>query len=72
MTKQVSRFAANADSRGNAIDKGGVRITHYVDNRLTEETRLYRLDDSVQVTVKDVVSGSTTTRIAAANELEEV
>lgn len=72
MSKQVSRFAATADNRGNAINKGGVRITHYIDGRLTEETRLYLLNGSVEVTVKDIVAGTTTTRIAAPNELEEV
>lgn len=72
MSKQVSRFAAEADSRGNAINKGGVRITQYVDGRLTEETRLYRLDGTVFVTLRDIVTGTEVSRVAAPNELEEV
>lgn len=72
MSKQVSRFAATADSRGNAIDKGGVKITDHVNGRITEEVRLYRLDGTVLVTVRDVIAGTEESYIASPSELEEV
>ena len=56
----VSRLAAIADQRGNAIDKGAVLLRYIKDGRNMEETRRFLLDGKIRVTVRDVVAGTET------------
>ena len=59
----VSRLAAIADERGNPSDKGAVLIRYVEDGRQMEETRRFRLDGKVLITVRDVVAGTETSRL---------